>query len=205
MYSLIENLLKRENDRDNDVKLTKLSKIRFSQLKYYVGQEAYDKDGRIIGIIRRIVAIDGSKALYVEVDVNGCRKKLKASRTYVLLERVSGVSNVSAASNALDRTSRASSQVASLNELMYKLLLINNSEIEVDMKYARGLMSHETYIKVKKELANKRECLVKGSLSQIENVVDFLRTSHEGRELIMALLTYAKIYLFGGDSVSRQS
>ena len=198
---MIENLLKKENNRDNDIKLTKLSKIRFSQLKHYIGQEAYDKDGRIIGIIRRIIAIDGSKALYVEVDVNGSRKKLKASRTYVLLERVNSANNVSTASNAPGR----SSKVASLNELMYKLSLINDSEIEVDMKYARGLMSHETYIKVKRELANKRECLVKGSLSQIGNVVDFLRTSHESRELIMALLTYAKIYLFEGDSVSRQS
>lgn len=209
MYSLIKSLLKKENNGNSDTKLIKLSKIKFDQLKSYIGQEAYNKDGKVIGLIKRIIAINGSKALYVEINVKeGSRKKLKASRIYVLVKEVNSMSNASIGMTNIssDKLNPSCNQVIIYpDKLIRKLSLINSSEIEIDMKYAQGLISYETYAKVKRDIINERICLVKECLGQIESNLDSLRINNVSRKLIMALLTCAKIYLFERDSVSRQS
>jgi len=201
MIPLIKALLRMKRNQTNDIRLAKLSKIQFRKLKLYIGQEAYDKDGRIIGTIKRIIALENGKALRVEIDAGGKPKKLKASQVYVfprVRER-----------NERDRVPKnkplANKSKTGLEGLMYELLLTEEAEIKNDIKYAQGLMPREEYINMKKNIMHRKKYLVRMGLQEVNSFSDLSKLSREEREQLMMLLTYAKIYLFEENSVFRHN
>ena len=203
---MIKALLRRRAGDASNVRLTRLSKVKFDQLKSYIGCKAYNKGGKVVGTIRRIIAIDRGKALYAEVYTNGGCKKIRASQVYVSPEEALHTNSTSSsiANEGLARTPPLGNVAVGLDELIYELSLMNNAEIEADMKYARGLIPYKVYVEVKRDIAYRKRHLVEEGLRQIKDILNTSRFSYEDRELVMTLLTYAKIYLFEGDSVSRQ-
>jgi len=65
--------------------LVKLSEVRFEALRSLIGSEAFSREGEPLGVIRRIVARRGGKALRVTLATAVGLREVKASKVYVAL------------------------------------------------------------------------------------------------------------------------
>jgi len=166
------------------LELVKLSEVRFEALRSLIGSEAFSREGEPLGVIRRIVARRGGRALRVTLATAAGLREVKASKVYVALGSGEEV-----------HLSRQSDPVSSLRCLVEELRAIDWSEVRADERYAEGSLPPSDYLELRGRIAAKRVALARSALSIARRLMESGPPSPEARVLVMAAITYAKVYL----------